>query len=536
MIKAELWQSCRELLAAGALSEVAAELAALPTEADEDLAWLELRAYVANALGDFAAAETALRQAIALYPAANLFLLLASNLHKQQRFRDAREQLNAVLLLQPDLWMAHFNLAQGYLAENQAAAALAELRFCLADQPDNSELLFQIATVHCQLDQPTEAMPYLQTLLRLAPHHVEALNNYGVCHVKAGDYAAAIHCFATAMRADDQHLPSRSNLAVSLLKECRYQEALVHFEEYLQLAPYDAEATYNAGVTALLLANLEQATTYFSKVLSLGHASVPSLLNLAAIALKKDDASAAIRFYQRVLAEEPDQAIATYMLAALMGTETPAKAPVAYVTALFDQYAAHFDQHLLMGLDYQTPQKLRQLYEQVRSISDAATPLRTLDLGCGTGLSAAAFSDVSMHMIGIDLSAQMLAQARAKKLYQQLLQVDLLDYLSEQTGEFDVMIAADVVVYLGDLTAFLSLAAQRLAPGGLLLFSIETARIKTPFALTKSGRFQHQLKALLAQATNVGLRCLAQEQVTLRQQDKQPVTGTILALQRTIHA
>ena len=156
--------------------------------------------------------------------------------------------------------------------------------------------------------------------------------------------------------------------------------------------------------------------------------------------------------------------------------------------------------------------------------------MRALDLGCGTGLSGAAFAGVATDFIGVDLSEQMLAKARSKNLYQQLIQADIVEYLTECDVLFDLILASDVVVYLGDLTDFLRLTAKRLAPAGVLLFSIETTLLKAPFVLTATGRFQHQLASLLEQAKSVGFVCLAKERVTLRHQDKRPVTGTILAL------
>jgi predicted TPR repeat methyltransferase len=252
-------------------------------------------------------------------------------------------------------------------------------------------------------------------------------------------------------------------------------------------------------------------------------------LNLAALALQQQETSNAIGYYQRVLSVEPTQPIATYMLAALLRGVTPKKAPEAYVSALFDQYATHFDRHLNGALQYQTPQHLRHLYDRVTK----ALPIkRLLDLGCGTGLSGAAFADIASDMVGVDLSEAMLAKAQDKQLYQALCRQDIVAYLQQPGESFDAMIAADVLVYLGDLSDFFEQAALRLNDQAWLLCSIEIATTEVAFELTPNGRFQHALSYIRDSARTSGLQFVRHEKVTLRLQEGQAVEGYIIALQK----
>ncbi len=487
----------------------------------------QIRAYLATLQGDLVSAEQALRQTI---PSLNNQLLLASNLHKQQRFSEAQTLLAQLVINYPDVVAVHFNLAQSYVATNTLTAALPELIFCLAHSVNNNALLFQVAAIHCQLDQHSLAKVYLEQLLAVEPLHVEALNNLGVCHLKANDSLLAIQCFATAMRVDDQHLPSLSNLAMTLYKDQRFSEALVYFERFLSLAPLDLEVNYQAGVVALMLVQLDRAEQYFHAVLAQNKVHVSSMLNLAAIALKKREPSNALGWYQRVVSVEPTQAIATYMVSALLGNTACEKAPRDYVEALFDQYAAHFDQHLLQDLAYQTPQQLRQLYDRLPKRLKPTGYM--LDLGCGTGLSGSVFNDIGFEMIGLDLSAQMLIEARAKNIYQAVIKADMADYLATCEQTFDLIVAADVLVYVGDLTELLALVAKRLAPRGVVLVSLEIAlaTLKTPYLLTTTGRFQHQLSYIHHVANTSQLKVVLEKTVPLRSQAGQTVSGQIIAL------
>ena len=61
---------------------------------------------------------------------------------------------------------------------------------------------------------------------------------------------------------------------------------------------------------------------------------------------------------------------------------------------------------------------------------DYLVPLfKTVDLACGTGLSGEAFLDISLEMIGIDLSSLMINGADKKKIYS-----DMNLYVSEVSG------------------------------------------------------------------------------------------------------
>jgi predicted TPR repeat methyltransferase len=506
-------------------------LAMAPASIQASSQGCEMRAFLAKKTGDLPLAENALRQLIVLNPKANHYALLASNLYQQQRFTEARANWQQVIELQPHSLQAHYHVATSYLACGDYLAALPWLERCLELQTDDVAVLFQCATVHCHLEQQTQAKAYFDRVLRLDPYHVEALNNYGVCCLQEKDYPKAIHCFATAMRVDETHTPSLGNLAQTLLKADRFQEAAVYFEQYIAKAPEDLNACYNAGVVALMLAQLNQAEQYFLKIIAKTPDNIASLLNLAAIALQKKEPSNAIGYYQRVLAMQPHHPIATYTLAALLGQNLPDKAPDEYIAALFDRYATHFDRHLCDTLSYQTPKHLRALYDRLLFSGPVA---HLLDLGCGTGLSGAAFTTVASHLTGVDLSQQMLDVASAKDIYQVLIHSEIVAFLAGSKQVFEVIIAADVLGYIGDLRDFMNACAQRLSVGGWLLLSIEQPSVSDnkAYVLSTHGRFQHALTYIDTLAKAYAFKLSQKKTVTLRQQEGMPVLGQVLALQK----
>jgi predicted TPR repeat methyltransferase len=98
-----------------------------------------------------------------------------------------------------------------------------------------------------------------------------------------------------------------------------------------------------------------------------------------------------------------------------------------------------------------------------------------LDLGCGTGLAGQAFADFADEIVGVDLSPGMIAEARRKDIYARLETADLQAFLAGESGRSaDLVIAADVLVYVADLAPLCREVARALSPAGLFAFTVET--------------------------------------------------------------
>jgi SAM-dependent methyltransferase len=77
----------------------------------------------------------------------------------------------------------------------------------------------------------------------------------------------------------------------------------------------------------------------------------------------------------------------------------------------FDRVAARYER--LRGAD--DPEGLEQLFDAIAQSSRLRTGERVLDIGCGTGRTAAALArSYGAHVVGVDPSPGMLAEARAK--------------------------------------------------------------------------------------------------------------------------
>lgn len=227
----------------------------------------------------------------------------------------------------------------------------------------------------------------------------------------------------------------------------------------------------------------------------------------------------AVRFLMEEAAGE------VHLARAWLGVPT-ARAPAAYVRRLFDAYAKRYDQHLFAALDYRVPNLLRDLVGE-RPQGAAVTA----DLGCGTGALAPLFRPLAARLEGVDLSPAMLDRAAARGLYDELHAGELVAFLEARPAGYDLLLAADVLPYLGDPRPFLRAARAALRPGGRLAFSAE-ARPGPLFTLTRSGRFAHDGEALLACARAAGLVPVELRAAALRREGGQPAQGFLVLLER----
>ena len=181
----------------------------------------------------------------------------------------------------------------------------------------------------------------------------------------------------------------------------------------------------------------------------------------------------AIEAYRRALALDRDDRLGAGLRLARLGErEASGAMPRAYVRTLFDQYAARFDGELRDALHYRGPELLRRAIDKVFGADRRFA--RALDLGCGTGLMGEVMRGRTEELVGVDLSPAMLAAAEQRRIYDRLAIDDLVSFLATEERQFDLIVAADVFVYLDDLAPVLHLAALRLAASGAIAFSVET--------------------------------------------------------------
>jgi predicted TPR repeat methyltransferase len=237
----------------------------------------------------------------------------------------------------------------------------------------------------------------------------------------------------------------------------------------------------------------------------------------------------AIAAFRKALAADRDDRHGASLRLMLLGAEPLATMPQAYVRALFDQYAPKFESALVDDLGYRGPALLFKAVLAARhAVRKPAFFKRAIDLGCGTGLAAAAFTKEVDHFIGIDLSPRMIEQARATGPYAELEVADMVQGLSSKPdASADLILAADAMVYLSDLAPLLREAKRVLVPGGLLAFTVETHG-GDGVILGEGLRYAHSAAYVRASIGEAGLALSRCEDLSARNEDNVPAPGLVV--------
>jgi len=246
-----------------------------------------------------------------------------------------------------------------------------------------------------------------------------------------------------------------------------------------------------------------------------------------------DEPARAARHFRAAQENDPaDRRGAAIRLAEMDAAGPPKRASAAYVRALFDGYAPRYDTHMTGALAYKGPDILRDV--AMRAGLSGSDQHAGIDLGCGTGLSGAAFRPFCATLTGVDLSPRMAAAAEASGYYDRVVAGDLLAFLAAETESSRTLaIACDTLIYLGDLAPFFAALAKALAPRGLFVFSTEKAGAGgADYEIGATRRFRHAEAYLREMAAAHGFEVLSLGVEALRTEKRQPVESFVGVMRR----
>ena len=289
-----------------------------------------------------------------------------------------------------------------------------------------------------------------------------------------------------------------------------------------------AERRYAYAQAAAADGDWRAAAEVLAQALERAPGWAPAWFALGEALEKLGDEKAAAAAYRKALeADRNDRLGAGPRLARLEG-HAIAALPPAYIARLFDDYAPRFERHLRENLDYRGP-------ELILEALDAVAPGRrfavALDLGCGSGLAGRALRSRVDRLVGVDLSAAMIAQARAAGVYDELSIGDLGEFLGARAqGGADLIVAADTLVYLGDLRPVVAAVATALRRSGLFAFTVEAG--ETAFALGETLRFRHSDAHISEAAALAGLRITCLASAATRREARRETVGRIIVFKK----
>lgn len=482
-----------------------------------------------------------------------LALMDASN------FTDAEARLRDALRLAPTQVAVLTNLAMVLAQQGKRGEARVFAERALAHNPNGIETLLVLADCHMHDERHAAALAVYDRILALEPNAAEIHNNRGLVLARLGRHAEALDSYDRALALNPAFASAHANRGNALHELSRHDDALAAYERALAATPDLAEAWLGRGNALSALKRFQEALPGFERAVALRPSFPEAWLGLGnvlcdlkrynealaaldkALALRPSLSAAwlgrgnvfyerksfaeALAAYDRAVAIEPtmlgawlgrgdalrflhrvDDAIAAYRRALMLGADAgsinfylaglgvgtpPTTSPQRFVTTLFDNYAENFEHDLVNNLNYHSPEVLADTIKQYAPSSG----LDVLDLGCGTGLMGNLLRPLAKFLTGIDLSANMLDKARQRQIYDRLVCGDLTEFLQTQEQSFDLAVATDVFIYVGDLGPVFPAVRRALRPGGLFCFSVEA--IDGPgFALRDTLRYAHSVNYL----------------------------------------
>jgi predicted TPR repeat methyltransferase len=366
-------------------------------------------------------------------------------------------------------------------------------------------------------------------ILEQMPQSFHALHMLGVLVGQREDLAQSERLIARAVRIEPNVAAAHANLGNTLRLMDRFDEAMGSYDRALRLQPDNARALKGRGLILWRSRRCEEALACYERLLRIEADYADGWIMRGASLDELQRHDEAVASYRKALefddVTNPDKI--RYVLAAMGSEPMPSASPVQYVRDLFDKYARRFDEHLVSQLHYRVPELLVAQLQPLVSTRN----LDVLDLGCGTGLCGPLLKPWARSLTGLDVSEKMLEEAARKQAYDSLVAGEINAYLETRSACFDLIVAADVFIYIGDLSGVFAGAYGALRPGGLFAFSTETS-LDADTRLQESLRYAHSAAYLRRLAAATGWLVESTTQHVLRDENRRGVDGTLAILRR----
>ncbi len=418
----------------------------------------------------------------------------AMQLHQAGRLDDAERLYRRLIAANPRHADALHLLGLAYAQRRRFDDAARLIRRAVDLMPAEALFHINMGNVQVELGRGEEALASFRRAHELQPDRPDVCNNLGVLLSRRGEVEAGERLLLRAVEIDPANVDARNNLANHYLRHGKVHEALEACVQGQLIAPRNPTLRRILGVVYAGMGRNEDAE----------------------------------RLYRAWLDDEPGNVEAQFRLTACTQQGVPERAPDAYVAEAFDAFAESFDAKLA-SLSYRAPQLVA---EAVAAHAGApAASMDVIDAGCGTGLVGPLVRPWARRIVGVDLSTGMLAKARMRGVYDELVAAELVAFLRERPRACDLLVSADTLIYFGALEGFMAAAHDTLQPGGLLVFTLEShsQEAQAPdYWLRNHGRYSHREGYVDGALRTAGFEPLEIRTVVLRTEALQPVAGWLV--------
>jgi len=350
-------------------------------------------------------------------------------------------------------------------------------------------------------------------------------NKRGNSHFSLGQFDKAISLYEKAISIKPNYFEAHYNLGQSNHKLGKLDRAIRSYKKVVDIKPEFAVNHTNKILSVVYFFSKGQIldALHVLKILIKNNPNDALLFNMIGgcyAALGEVDMS--IHNYEKALALKPNYAIPQHMINSLTG-KTSKEPPQEYVKNLFDDYAQKFNDSLVEKLQYKLPFIIKEFIYKLNNSKSKFE--KVIDLGCGTGLAGPDLRKIGDNLTGIDLSSNMIDKARKLDIYDSLIVGDIVEQLELLEEEYDLFVALDVFIYIGEPTNFFNAVKKCCNKNSLFIFSIETQEDEG-YSLLKSSRYAHSHNYILDVASN-GFRFVDSHNVRLRKEGNNWIDGKI---------
>jgi predicted TPR repeat methyltransferase len=449
-------------------------------------------------------------------------------------FEAAIAGLRDTVVAAPESWAAVSELGKTLAQAGLTAEAAETLRRATTLNPDRKELFNDLGSALHELGHHAQAFEAFEAALKLDPTYARAERNYGMALLDAGQAEAAIPRLRAALAAAPDDRAAAQALGLAFQASGNFMASSILFAAILYTNPNDVDAQIGFALGARKQENYADAAEWYERAIAIEPARADLQFELGEslrLAGKTEEARAA---YNRALELDPaDRFGATVGLSLLAPADASAELPETFVREMFDTYAGRFEHDLVDKLAYRGPELL--LVALKDALPEGPT-LDILDLGCGTGLGGLAFKPFAGRLDGVDLSARMIEKAHDRAIYDRLTVGEIGAHVAALgPASYDLAIAADVLVYLGDLAPICHGVMQCLRLGGRFAFTVERRLDDAQgYVLQDSRRFAHGRAHLEEAAQAAGFVIESLREASTRQDRGADVPGLVAVLRRPL--
>lgn len=453
---------------------------------------------------------------------------LGNALRGMGRNEEAATCFQCAIDLAPEDPQAHFNLGNTLAALERVDNAIISLERAATIAPTFAAAQFNLGNLLLDSGEHLSAANRFHAVIKLIPGHFRAHLNLGRALKLAGDDKQAVAVLCAAFPLTPEHADDWVDLGNTLFELYRFDDAGCAYQKAVDMSGENAHYLYNLGNAYYRQQRYNEAADILRRAAELAPTHSAIFYNLGNTYQQMGKLDLAVDCFRKTCLLDPQNEEAAHMLAAMSG-QTTRSAPKAWIRRLFDQYSDRFDQHIVEDLGYTVPEQLAD------ALKDATGPSaifqNALDLGCGTGISGLAFRAITRRLVGIDLSPKMVAAARGKNIYNHLQKCGIIEYLTATAETFDLVIATDVLIYIGEATELFDWIGRRTLNAACFVLSTESAT-EADYVLRPTGRYAHSNEYIRRLAGQSGFGIRMCQPARIRKEKGQWIMGSLFVLQK----